>query len=182
MLRRAVRVKRCGKSAPRTRQRGRHGKPHREQNRIGTTLPARAGRGRFPGPVVRVGCSRRAAMRVPEEWPSRRGSDPPAIQNPAYRPTGTSITISSARHPGRPKVDPGSIIGRSALRWIPDLRFAASGMTAVQPGVAALRRRPSRSRCCPASRASTGRPHGPSSRGPRPRPCPGPAPRPSAWQ
>jgi hypothetical protein len=32
-----VRVKGCGKSAPRTRQRGRHGKPHREQNRIGTT-------------------------------------------------------------------------------------------------------------------------------------------------
>jgi hypothetical protein len=32
----AVRVKRCGKSAPRFRQRKRHGKPHREQNRIGT--------------------------------------------------------------------------------------------------------------------------------------------------
>src|SRR5260221_14544542 len=32
----AVRVKRCGKSAPRLRQRKRHGKPHREQNRIGT--------------------------------------------------------------------------------------------------------------------------------------------------
>src|SRR5205085_11061198 len=31
-----VRVKRCGKSAPRVRQRKRHGKPHREQNRIGT--------------------------------------------------------------------------------------------------------------------------------------------------
>ncbi len=28
-------------------------------------------------------------MRVPEEWPSRRGSDLPAIQNPAYRPAGT---------------------------------------------------------------------------------------------
>jgi len=32
----AARVKRCGKSAPRLRQRRRHGKPHREQNRIGT--------------------------------------------------------------------------------------------------------------------------------------------------
>src|SRR5882672_4238440 len=30
-----VRVKRCGKSAPRFRQRKRHGKPHREQDRIG---------------------------------------------------------------------------------------------------------------------------------------------------
>ena len=34
----AVRVKRCGKSAPRLRQRRRHGKPHREQDRIGMTL------------------------------------------------------------------------------------------------------------------------------------------------
>ena len=33
---RRVRVKRCGKSAPRCRQRRRQGKPHREQNRIGT--------------------------------------------------------------------------------------------------------------------------------------------------
>ncbi len=32
----AARVKRCGKSAPRVRQRKRHGKPHREQDRIGT--------------------------------------------------------------------------------------------------------------------------------------------------
>src|SRR5215510_3647690 len=32
---RPARVKRCGKSAPRGRQRQRHGKPHREQNRIG---------------------------------------------------------------------------------------------------------------------------------------------------
>ena len=30
-----ARVKRCGKSAPRCRQRQRHGKPHREQDRIG---------------------------------------------------------------------------------------------------------------------------------------------------
>src|ERR1700760_4511414 len=39
-LRRRVRVKRCGKSAPRVRQRKRHGKPHREQNRIGTATRA----------------------------------------------------------------------------------------------------------------------------------------------
>src|SRR5262249_7021692 len=31
----AARVKRCGKSAPRFRRRKRHGKPHREQDRIG---------------------------------------------------------------------------------------------------------------------------------------------------
>ena len=32
-----ARVKGCGKSAPRTQQCGRQGKPHREQDRIGTT-------------------------------------------------------------------------------------------------------------------------------------------------
>ena len=40
-LRRA-RVKRCGKSAPRFRQRKRHGKPHQEQDRIGTAQHERA--------------------------------------------------------------------------------------------------------------------------------------------
>ena len=34
-VRRAARVKGCGKSAPRCRQRWRHGKPHREQDQIG---------------------------------------------------------------------------------------------------------------------------------------------------
>jgi len=34
-LRRAARVKRCGKSAPRCRQRQRQGKPHREQDQVG---------------------------------------------------------------------------------------------------------------------------------------------------
>ncbi len=36
----AARVKGCGKSAPRPRQRGRHGKPHPEQDRIGTAGPS----------------------------------------------------------------------------------------------------------------------------------------------
>ncbi len=42
-----VRAKGCGKSAPRWRQRQRHGKPHREQNRIGAAYgfpsPSRPG-------------------------------------------------------------------------------------------------------------------------------------------
>ena len=42
-----ARVKRCGKSAPRFRRRKRHGKPHREQDRIGTARR----RKRRPGPV-----------------------------------------------------------------------------------------------------------------------------------
>ena len=73
----AVRVKGCGKSAPRLRQRRRHGKPHREQDRIGTARrllrrkPKGNLRDRCPDPAVRVGCPRRQATGVPEEWPSR---------------------------------------------------------------------------------------------------------------
>jgi hypothetical protein len=37
--------------------------------------------------AVRVGCLRRLATGVPDEWPSRRRELP--AQNPAYRPTGT---------------------------------------------------------------------------------------------
>jgi len=73
----AVRVKRCGKSAPRAWQQGRHGKPHREQDRIGMTR-APQGAQACSGPVVRVGCSRRLATGVPEEWPSRRGQPRPS--------------------------------------------------------------------------------------------------------
>src|SRR5271165_6195346 len=70
-----ARVKGCGKSAPRRRQRRRHGKPRREQNRIGATRGF--ARGAFSvGPVARVGCLRRPATGVPEEWPSRRGDEP----------------------------------------------------------------------------------------------------------
>ena len=39
----AARVKGCGKSAPRTWQQERHGKPHREQDRIGTAHGPRSG-------------------------------------------------------------------------------------------------------------------------------------------
>ena len=80
-----VRVKGWGKSPPRDRQRDRHGKPHREQNRIGTARGASSRQ--VSRPAVRVGCSKRPATGAPEEWPSRGRK--PAIQNPAYRPTGT---------------------------------------------------------------------------------------------
>src|SRR5690606_24427056 len=81
---RPVRVKRCGKSAPRFRRRKRQGKPHREQSRIGTTRTGAILSRPVFGPVVRVGCLRRRANGVPEEWlPRGRNS---AIQNPAYRP------------------------------------------------------------------------------------------------
>ena len=75
-----VRVKGWGKSPPRDRQRKRHGKPHREQDRIGTTRRKPA----FSRSVVRVGCLRRAAMHVPEEWLPRscfgRGHTEPGLQ------------------------------------------------------------------------------------------------------
>ena len=66
----AARVKWCGKSAPRRRQRTRHGKPHREQDQIGTAR-ALQGPGGFRA-AVRVGRARRPATCVPDEWPSPR--------------------------------------------------------------------------------------------------------------
>src|SRR3954452_11238865 len=49
-------------------------------------------RKRRPAPTlvrvaVRVGCFRRRATGVAEEWPSRTRRKPRAIQNPAYRPS-----------------------------------------------------------------------------------------------
>lgn len=84
-----VRVKGWGKSPPRDWQQERHGKPHREQDRIGTV------RGEtFEGcfrPTVRVGCVRRMATCAQDEWPPRSRSERArAVQNPAYRPAGNS--------------------------------------------------------------------------------------------
>ena len=63
-----VRVKGCGKSAPRLRRRGWQGKPHREQDRIGRA----GGFGPRVGfrTALRVGRARRSATGVPDEWPS----------------------------------------------------------------------------------------------------------------
>jgi len=65
----AARVKGWGKSPPRDWQQERHGKPHREQDRIGMTRGAtlRA----VSGPVIRVGCVRRMATCVQDEWSPR---------------------------------------------------------------------------------------------------------------
>ena len=63
-----ARVKRCGKSAPRFRQRKRHGKPHREQDRIGTARGASSSDpcpGRRPGRLLQApGNRRRRGMAV----------------------------------------------------------------------------------------------------------------------
>lgn len=79
-----VRVKRCGKSAPRLRQRRRHGKPHREQDRIGAarapgSVPAFAGAGpatrRDPDPPP--GLVARGAERSAPQMNGRRGGPIP---------------------------------------------------------------------------------------------------------
>src|SRR5215472_8329374 len=96
---RPVRVKRCGKGAPRRRQRRRQGKPHREQDQVGAAgtgeqyLRCRADL----RAAARVGRTRRSATGVREEWPS-----PPttatrwAGQNPAYAPSGFSGPLKQA--------------------------------------------------------------------------------------
>jgi hypothetical protein len=98
-----VRVKGCGKSAPRGRRRSWQGKPHREQDQIGVARRARKrGTRSVIRPATRVGCLRRPAMGAPDEWPSRRvlantrqaGVGLPSKQNPAYRPAGTFTATS----------------------------------------------------------------------------------------
>ncbi len=86
---RRVRVKRCGKSAPRSWQQERQGKPHQEQRQIGVAygpFPARhpgrrreaSGNGRPRGMVIHL--------------PQGRG------QNPAYRPSGSFHPSFRKRH------------------------------------------------------------------------------------
>jgi hypothetical protein len=71
----AARVKWCGKSAPRRRQRWWHGKPHREQDQVGAAGGRRHcadAAGRASRAAARVGRARRSATDVPDEWPSPR--------------------------------------------------------------------------------------------------------------
>ena len=90
-----VRVKRWGKSPPRDRQRKRHGKPHREQDRIGTTRRETAG----PPRASRSG----GLLEAPRERRPRgmvAGQRRAAAQNPAYRPAdifpdSTNLGIST---------------------------------------------------------------------------------------
>ncbi len=96
-----ARVKGCGKSAPRLRQRGWHGKPRPEQGRIGAARPAFCRAGHVSGPAARVGRARRMATCVPDEWssPAARGGG----QNPAYRLAGHFFPVIDChfhRHPG----------------------------------------------------------------------------------
>src|SRR5687767_14994343 len=93
---RRVRVKWCGKSAPRLQRWRWHGKPHRQQDRTAES----AGPARYD---PRVGRSSRSAMTGPEKWSlalsersaSKRGRSAKALrpaslapgeQNSAYKP------------------------------------------------------------------------------------------------
>src|SRR6185437_7222831 len=83
-----ARVKRCGKSAPRFQRWKRHGKPHREQDRIGMAFTAKAARSVRASRSGRLhdapGNRRTRGMAVTFAGLRRR-----AIQNPAYRPADT---------------------------------------------------------------------------------------------
>jgi hypothetical protein len=120
----AARVKRCGKSAPRRRQRRWHGKPHREQDRIGAArgLGAKAQRTSrsVSRPAVRVGCWRRRVTGVQEEWPSRMRACSHAIQNPAYRLADLYLRASGAIPP-----DARQVLSTTKFSWPPALWHTA---------------------------------------------------------
>ena len=97
-----VRVKRWGKSPPRTGQPGRHGKPHPEQCRIG----ASRGKVRRPGATPPETSARDASAQERPGWqldPASnsgargmviQGGKPPG-QNPAYRPSAQFSTTET---------------------------------------------------------------------------------------
>ena len=89
---RRARVKGCGKSAPRFQQWRRHGKPHREQNRIGAA--------HGPDPARRPGWLLEAAGNSrPRGMAVQAGR--PAGQNPAYRSSGLILPTPAPLRPAR---------------------------------------------------------------------------------
>ena len=81
--RRGVRVKRCGKSAPRSWRQGRHGKPHPEQGQLGERL-RRKRRGcrvvppETPGLAARV--PQQCGIERNDHRPRQRGVTEPGLQ------------------------------------------------------------------------------------------------------
>ena len=94
--RRAARVKWCGKSAPRRRQRRRQGKPHREQDQVGAAggneprLTPPGGPSAPPLGSVARGVRRRTSQM--NGHPRLRTG-----QNPAYRPSGLVVLFGTYR-------------------------------------------------------------------------------------
>ena len=122
----AARLKWCGKSAPRLWQQRRHGKPHREQDQIGTARDVFR-------IAVRVGRVRCVATHIPEEWSSSHFGDG---QNPAYRLSdiflfcphlcATRASPLANIFPVRPisKSSSGAFVGRTPAKRAAELRHA----------------------------------------------------------
>ena len=102
---RPARVKRCGKSAPRRRQRRRHGKPHREQDQVGAAgIPVRGNAGRTSAPPL-GSVARGARQRASQRNGHHRLQDQflGTGQNPAYTPSGALFQNISRTHGGSKK-------------------------------------------------------------------------------
>ncbi len=140
-----VTVKRCGKSAPRRWQQRWHGKPHREQCRIGTARGLRA-----PGPLqpqqVRVGSSSAPATVRPDEWPSR-GIHPwtesglQAARAPAGRGPRWGLPVETATPATACPSVAGGGGGAARPAALPAGRVPAGGHSGPGPGCRAPFRR-----------------------------------------
>jgi hypothetical protein len=115
----SARVKGWSKSPPRDWQQERHGKPHREQDRIGMVRGETLGA--VSGPAIRVGCVRRMAISAQEEWPPRhdaarrQGHTEPGLQASWHTSSSRPLAARSAQPPLSAGVKkPAS---RSCTRW-----------------------------------------------------------------
>ena len=120
-------MKRCGKSAPRPRQRGRQGKPHREQDRIGVAGEIRKD-WRRGVPAPSPGLVARGAL----QGASQRNGRPRPQGPDRTRLTGRlALRAASCQRP------PGPDLHRPAC----PARSFTGGRTRDGPGVAMPRRR-----------------------------------------
>ena len=150
-----VRVKGCGKSAPRLRQRKRHGKPHREQDRIGAARARRQlqrpGRSHPPPGLVargwersqpqmngrRGGATLQTEPGLQASWQLSRGYGVrPSGSGTTLTPwaDGTSLGAGRARHARRNPCDASCAIGEGGLVR----RLPGAGNTPNLPGPGAV--------------------------------------------
>ena len=99
---RAARVKWCGKSAPRRRQRRRQGKPHREQDQVGAAggpeqsgAPGRPPRRRSGRSHQALGDERRRGMAIPAPGGCIGGGTEPGLHAVWRRPRGGRFSGSN---------------------------------------------------------------------------------------
>jgi hypothetical protein len=125
-------VKRCGKSAPRTRQRGRHGKPHREQDRIGITRPlareARALRPSCPGWLLEASGNGRTRGMAATFVAQATGHTEPGLQadwhtlcerDPSHQlGRAVALTLRWFWVCGVSPPDPSHQLGRAVALWL----------------------------------------------------------------